>query len=57
MRAKSLQSCPLFAALWTIGCQAALSAGFSRTDIICFVLGVTGDFLLPRVFFFFFFTV
>ena len=54
MRAKSLQSCPLLATLWTIGCQATLSAGFSRTDSICFVLGVMGDFLLPHVFFFFF---
>ena len=32
MHAKSLQSCPVFVALWTIARQAPLSKGFSRQE-------------------------
>ena len=32
MRAKLLQSVPLFVTLWTIACQALLSMGFSRQE-------------------------
>ena len=32
MRAKSLQSCPTFATLWTVAHQAPLSLGFSRQE-------------------------
>ena len=41
--AKSLQSCPTFATLWTVGCQAPLSMGFSRQEswsgLLCPPLG------------------
>ena len=32
MYAKSLQSCPTLAILWTIACQAPLSMGYSRQE-------------------------
>ena len=32
MHAESLQSCRLFATLWTVACQAPLSMGFSRQE-------------------------
>ena len=45
MHTKSLQSCPTFATLWTVGCQAPLSMGFSRQESWS---GLLGEYSQPR---------
>ena len=49
MPAKSLQSCPPLATLWTVACQAPLSKGFFQARRLEWVAPPPGDLPDPEI--------